>query len=136
MSSVRNQEGPLVGGCFCVVISIRAIASVERLSSSGRVRYGRFHCILLQVIEKLISTAPINDFGIFENDNFLINSARFILANEEAPTTTSTPPEPAQGTVDIGLVLGLVIVSSVLLTALIGIVVVMVYIRYSSTKRR
>ncbi len=87
------------------------------------------------MIEKLISTAPINDFGIFEND-FVINSARFILANEEAPTTTSTPPEPAQGTVDIGLVLGLVIVSGVLLTALIGIVVVMVYIRYSSTKRR
>ncbi len=70
---------------------------------------------------------------MFENDDFVINSAKFILATEEAPTTTSTP---AQGTVDIGLVLGLVIVSGVFLTTLVCIVVVLVYIKCSSTKRR
>ncbi len=85
--------------------------------------------------KNFFSTAPIDDFGIFEND-FVINSARFILAADEAPTTTSTPPEPAQGAVNIGLVLGLVIISGVLLTALVGIVIVVVYIRYSSKKRR
>ncbi len=84
-------------------------------------------------LKKLFSTAPINDFGIFEK-NFLINS---ILANEElTPITTSTPLEPAQGSVYFGVVLGLVIVGGVLITALVGIVVVLVYIRYSSTKRR
>ena len=44
LSAVRNQEGPLVGGCFTIVISVRAIASVlyavQRLSSGGRVCYG------------------------------------------------------------------------------------------------
>ena len=51
LGAVLNQEGALMGGCFCVliiiiVISIRAIANVlyRRFSSGGRVRYGRFHC--------------------------------------------------------------------------------------------
>ncbi len=41
------KKGLLMGGCFCVliVISIRAIAKCPLLCSSGRARYGRFHCI-------------------------------------------------------------------------------------------
>ncbi|XP_064401515.1 uncharacterized protein LOC135347441 isoform X3 [Halichondria panicea] len=104
----------------------------------GAVLVSNGQCSLSSPLQVNISSEsgipPINDFGNFEND-FVINSARFILAAEEAPTTTSTPPEPAQGAVNIGLVLGLVI-AGMLLTALVGIVIVVVYIRYSPTKRR
>ena len=56
--SRRSARGRLLL-CTYIVISIRAIAIVsfiERLSSGGRVRYGRFHCIAFYVSLDYTST--------------------------------------------------------------------------------
>ena len=82
----------------------------------------------------MIYTAAI-DFSLFNSSQVTI-SARQILQIQipDTPSTTvSTPgPDPA---VNIGLVIGLVVVVGVLLFALIGIVVLLIVHRMIQVKR-